>query len=108
MGRGERYPSAYFWGSENSITAALSPDGRTMLSDSATSVMTLWDVESGMPIRYFEGDSGMITSVAFSPDGRTALSGTWYGALILWDIERGTRLHTFVEFRDYDPKAQTR
>jgi WD40 repeat protein len=47
----------------------------------------------------------MNSSIVFSPDGRTALSGTWYGALILWDVESGTRLHTFVEFRDYEPES---
>ena len=49
----------------------------------------LWDLESGHPLKRWEGHRGSITGLAFSPDGRRAVSGSNDGTLILWDVATG-------------------
>ncbi len=51
--------------------------------------LTLWDYESGQPIRQLERVDSLARDLAFMPDGRRALTGHDGGALILWDLDTG-------------------
>jgi len=73
---------------------AISPDGKTVLTNGNNNAVYLWDVPSSgaaKRIRIFSGHSRTIKDVVFSPDGSKALSGAGDGA-ILWDISTGRSL----------------
>jgi WD40 repeat protein len=51
--------------------------------------LTLWDYESGQPIRQLDRVDSIARDVAFMPDDRRALTGHDDGTLILWDLQTG-------------------
>jgi len=60
------------------IAAAISPDGRLVLTSFYSRGVILWDVVTEQPLRFFNRgdiDHSRINSVAFSPDGRFILFG---------------------------------
>jgi WD40 repeat protein len=77
-------------------SVAISPDGRTAVSDSWDCSMVWWDLETGEEIRNFQrrdspdkpGSSGQ----AFLPDGRTVLTCEADGPLIEWELETGQEI----------------
>ena len=78
-------------------SAALSPDGRYLLSGGVEDMtIKLWDVSRGRVLRTFSGHSSYINTVIFSPDGRFALSGSWDNTIKLWDIATGLETITFL------------
>lgn len=85
------------------LSIAVSPDGRQLLSSSASMApdrvqggLLLWDVETGRLIRQFTTvNTG---SVVFSADGSRALSGTYWGSdghVSLWDVTTGQEIRRF-------------
>jgi WD40 repeat protein/DNA-binding SARP family transcriptional activator len=85
------------------LSVAVSPDGRHLLSSSASMApdrvqggLLLWDVETGQVIREFTTvNTG---SVVFSADGSRALSGTYWGSdgqVSLWDVATGQEIRRF-------------
>jgi serine/threonine protein kinase/Tol biopolymer transport system component len=68
--------------------AALSADGRTLAAGS--SVIQLWDAETGELKHKLEGNRSGMDSLAFSPDG-SLLAGTGHtdGGVWLWDARSG-------------------
>ena len=60
----------------NVISAAVSPD-LTLLATGGVldKVITLWNVETGEPIRVMTGHTGEVYDLAFSPDGKHLVSG---------------------------------
>jgi WD40 repeat protein len=77
---------------------AFSADGRLALAGGLVDrTPSLWDVESGKPVRPFDGIhvSG-VYSLAFSPDGRRALSGGFdRGGVRVWDVGTGKEVARF-------------
>ncbi len=68
---------------------SLSADGRRVLTGGKDGTVKLWEVDTGVVIRTFEGHSGAVKAVALSPDGRTAISGDKNGQIRFWDVETG-------------------
>jgi WD40 repeat protein len=75
-------------------SAALSPDGRTILSGGRNHTVNLWDAVTGRLVQTFRGHSEVVTSVAFSPDGGTLLSGSKDNTFKLWDVATGKLLRS--------------
>lgn len=75
-------------------TAALSPDGRFVLS-AGDNTLKLWDGATGRQLRSIRAHSGGVFCVAFSPDGRFAVSGGGDKLLKLWDIATGKEVRRF-------------
>lgn len=73
--------------------AALSPDGRQVLTASANAELILWDADSGQEIYRREGHTGPLSAITFSADGQRAASGDTNGVMLLWDVESGEILH---------------
>jgi WD40 repeat protein len=57
--------------------------------------MYLWDVESNLPVRRFEGLYGETVDVQWSPDGRYLLTTNLYGNATLWDVSRSKPLRDY-------------
>lgn len=86
-------------------SVAFSPDGNTILTAvyeslegtfgmlMATSIVTLWDAQTGQELQRFVAGFNTLPSIAFSPDGRLFVSASYDQRLILWDIETGEIVH---------------
>jgi WD40 repeat protein len=57
--------------------------------------LRLWDLETGVELRRFEGHEDIITSMTVLTDGRRALSGSEDRTLRLWDLDTGAELRRF-------------
>jgi WD40 repeat protein len=55
----------------------------------------LWDAETGLARRNFEGHEGRVFSIAFSSNGQYILTGASDWTARLWDVESGRALQTF-------------
>src|SRR5690606_33790226 len=70
---------------------AITPDGAAALvgygHDSAydTHTAVLWDIEKGEVIRFLDGTSISINSVAISPDGRLGIGSSLDTNLYVWE-----------------------
>src|SRR5262249_28068185 len=52
---------------------AFSPDGRSLAGPGPDASLMLYAVDSGLPIKSFEGSPGAVQDLAWSPDGRTLI-----------------------------------
>jgi WD40 repeat protein/serine/threonine protein kinase len=84
-------------GVNRAITAvAFTPDGRFVLSGGEDGSITLWDVESGEPIRQFTGHADIITQILLNREGTQVLTSSLDRAAILWNFEDGQLLRRFT------------
>uniref|UniRef100_UPI00350EDD83 WD40 repeat domain-containing protein n=1 Tax=Kamptonema formosum TaxID=331992 RepID=UPI00350EDD83 len=67
-------------------SAAISPDGKTVVSAGADGTVRLWDIQ-GKALKTLKGHSGKVRSAVFSPDGKTVVSVSDDGTLILWNLD---------------------
>jgi len=66
-----------------------SSDGRTMaVSNTQSSAVSLWDLESSRLFGTVRCQCALITSIEFSPDGKRLLSGLDDTTIIAWDMSR--------------------
>jgi serine/threonine protein kinase/sugar lactone lactonase YvrE len=75
-------------------SAAISPDGTTIMSGGSDYTVRLWRVSDGALLRTLAGHTGGVDSVAFSPDGATLASGSWDNTVKLWRGSDGALLRT--------------
>ena len=80
--------------------AALSPDGRLLLTGAWDHAARLWDLTTGRLIRILSGHGGPVYSVAFSSTGRYALTGSNDATARLWDVTTGSCLHVLSGHAD--------
>ena len=71
------------------LTAAFSPDGKTLAAGGGEGIVRLWDVSAGEVRRELKGHHGWVRSLAYSPDGRTLATGGKDGYVVLWDPNTG-------------------
>jgi WD40 repeat protein len=71
-------------------SAALSPDGKLLVTGSWDHSAKLWDAATGRAIRKLEGGhTGYINTAEFSPDNREVLTASDDGTARLWDVASG-------------------
>lgn len=67
------------------LTIALSPDGKTVASGSSDKTIRLWDTNT-LKLKFtLAGHTEDIQALAFTPDGLTLASGCRDGSIYLWD-----------------------
>ena len=80
------------------LTLSISPDGRYAISSAAEQgswrdpALTLWDYETGRPVRRFDIGDNVPFEAAFTPDSRRVLVGFQDATLGLYDVESGALL----------------
>jgi len=90
-----------FEGHTNSVlSAALSADGKHLLTASDDGTARLWDLATGREIRPFIGHVGAVKSAALSPNGRWVLTGGADTTVRLWDLQTGAELARFTQHQD--------
>jgi len=48
-------------------------------------------------LKFLEGHSGFVASLAITPDGQRLISGSWDNTIKIWDLNTGNLLHTLVD-----------
>jgi WD40 repeat protein/tRNA A-37 threonylcarbamoyl transferase component Bud32 len=77
------------------LSIDLSPDGKRFVSGDGEGNIKLWDLETGVQLSIFQGDSYIVNSVALSPDGlHIASCGYEDGVIKIWDAVKGEKLMT--------------
>ncbi|WP_029634242.1 WD40 repeat domain-containing protein [[Scytonema hofmanni] UTEX B 1581] len=77
-------------GHNSTVTAvAIAPNGKTAVSASNDNTLKLWDLEKGLEISTFIGDSS-ITCCAVSPDGLTIVAGEQLSRVHFLRLEGGS------------------
>ena len=107
------------------IRAALTGDGRVMVTGAADNTLKVWETATRRLLRSLEchkppvddyygaGADAAVTSVAVARDGRIALSGGRDGAICVWDVAAGRLLRTIrahkhgIEHLHLTPDGQT-
>jgi len=74
------------------FSAALSGDGRRLLTASRDQTARIWDVESHKEIAVLEGHEGFVRSAAFSGDARRVVTASFDQTARIWDAESGTEI----------------
>jgi WD40 repeat protein/serine/threonine protein kinase len=81
------------------LSVDVGPDGHLLATGSLTGGrITVWDVQTGQPLRRFDGLEDTVGLVRFSPDGRYILAGSWDvsglpNRYTLLDAETGQIVH---------------
>jgi WD40 repeat protein len=76
------------------FSAALSTDGKYIVSGGLGKAVKVWDTATGEQILTIPEAHGgdAVTCVAFSPDGRQIVSGGDLGEITLWDATNGNKI----------------
>ena len=73
-------------------SAALSPDGRTVVTTSNDPTAQLWDTQTGAALATLEGHTDRVLSAVFSSDGSHVLTASADHTARLWDAKTGDSL----------------
>jgi WD40 repeat protein len=76
------------------LAAAITPDGRRVVSGSADHTLIVWSLATGVAELRLEGHTGSVTRVVVTPDGRFAVSGANDATVRVWDLEEGIAVST--------------
>ena len=74
----------------------LSPDGTIFVTSYWDGGISLLDTHTGEFLKFLEGHTTYIRSVAFSPDGKTLASGSADASIRLWNVATGETRHTLT------------
>ena len=73
-------------------SAAFSPDGKRVVTASATIPRGCGTRDSGKEIAVLKGHTGAVWSAAFSPDGKRVVTASDDNTARLWDADSGKEI----------------
>jgi len=73
------------------ISAAFSPDGKYIATESGESLISIWNGATGEPIRNIYSD-GPVNTVLYSPSGNLIASIVNGNSIHIWDVDTGDRV----------------
>ncbi|MEM6253773.1 MAG: hypothetical protein AAF821_12705 [Cyanobacteria bacterium P01_D01_bin.156] len=82
-------------------SVVFSADSKKLFSCCFDSVVRIWCVQSGKPLRTLYGHSGWLWSIHVSPDGKTLVSSGDDKTVRLWDVDSGRCLRVIKEHTDW-------
>ena len=89
--------------------AALSPNGKKIVSGGGDRIVKLWDIDASRIIAKWTGHRYDIVSVCWNRDGGQILSGSHDGTAMVWNAESGNTIlaiktgHSVVYSAIYSP-----
>jgi WD40 repeat protein len=78
------------------LVHGFSPEGTLALASGLLEPLRIWDLQAGLEVRRFAGNTNVIQSAAFSPDGNYVLAGALDSIARLWDVRTGEEVRQFV------------
>jgi WD40 repeat protein/tRNA A-37 threonylcarbamoyl transferase component Bud32 len=98
--------------SQNVMSLAFSPDGKTLASVSGSWLtvpqaaskpgeLILWSLETGEPVRELSGHGGPLTGVAYSPDGALIATSSWDRTVKVWDATTLDLMQSLAGHQDW-------
>jgi WD40 repeat protein len=101
------YTARILRGHERAImSAAFSPDGRTIVTASIDGTSRLWDAATGQETAVLCGHEDVVTSAAYSRDGKTVLTASEDKTARLWDVATGREIAVLRGHKDAVHDAQ--
>lgn len=87
----------------NLSSAALSNNGKFVLTGSYENTVKLWDVATGKLLKTLKGHKGYLVSLSFSNDDTKIVSVDSYRNIIIWNTDTGKNLYDFknIDFSGY-------
>ncbi|AFW97012.1 WD-40 repeat-containing serine/threonine protein kinase [Anabaena sp. 90] len=107
----DKLPQTFTFHSQYITSVVFSPNGQTLASGSADTIVKLWDVR-GRLLQTLMGHS-KVNSVAFSPDGQILAIGRDDNTIKIWNVSTERLLQTLTDHSDsvnsvaYSPDGQT-
>lgn len=65
------------------------PDGKQLITGGTDTLVQIWDLQTGNPVRPFAGHLAGISGGALSSDGRMLVTSSWDQTLRIWQVESG-------------------
>src|ERR1041384_5653778 len=77
-------------GEKTMLSAAFSPDGKTIATGHQDDLVRLWDARNGQLLRELSGQHHYVEALAYSPDGKLIATGGYMSkALVIFDVQSG-------------------
>lgn len=95
------------------ITAAFSPDGKTLATAGKGNAVEMWNVANGTSAGQLSGHRDQIWKAVFSPDGRRLATASWDHTVKIWNLSNMKEALTIQAHDDkvcglsFSPDGQT-
>ncbi len=76
--------------SSDDVLVAFDHDGRQMAVSAASSVISIWNAETGILEKTLDAGAAIVTALAWNPGGDRIASGDASGRIVIWDTIDGS------------------
>ena len=82
-----------------------SPDGKNIVSSSSDKTIRIWDVDTCVEIKKFEGHTHSVMTATYSSDSKYIISASWDRTIRLWNVESGLEVGKISRNGNYGIRA---